>query len=127
MACCIVLQCYGLTVCFCFKQKTAYEMRISDWSSDVCSSDLTWDVSGNASYVKNKILELPFNGNEKNRQGGFQAYDPSQGKVVWVGGLQEGQDRKSVVKGRSVSGSVDLGGRGLMKKNNYTKYRHALA
>src|SRR3546814_14722379 len=26
---------------FCFKQKTAYEMRISDWSSDVCSSDLT--------------------------------------------------------------------------------------
>src|SRR3546814_1021767 len=24
-----------------FKQKTAYEMRISDWSSDVCSSDLT--------------------------------------------------------------------------------------
>src|SRR3546814_4596170 len=27
-------------VCFVFKQKTAYEMRISDWSSDVCSSDL---------------------------------------------------------------------------------------
>src|SRR3546814_2156785 len=26
---------------FCFKQKTAYEMRISDWSSYVCSSDLT--------------------------------------------------------------------------------------
>src|SRR3546814_7448811 len=25
---------------FCVKQKTAYEMRISDWSSDVCSSDL---------------------------------------------------------------------------------------
>src|SRR3546814_4423912 len=25
---------------FCFTQKTAYEMRISDWSSDVCSSDL---------------------------------------------------------------------------------------
>src|SRR3546814_20244244 len=27
-------------VFFCFKQKTAYEMRMSDWSSDVCSSDL---------------------------------------------------------------------------------------
>src|SRR3546814_4385796 len=27
---------------FLFKQKTAYEMRISDWSSDVCSSDLSW-------------------------------------------------------------------------------------
>src|SRR3546814_6755818 len=29
-------------VVFFFKQKTAYEMRISDWSSDVCSSDLTF-------------------------------------------------------------------------------------
>src|SRR3546814_3374340 len=29
---------------FFFKQKTAYEMRISDWSSDVCSSDLIRDV-----------------------------------------------------------------------------------
>src|SRR3546814_16294093 len=29
-----------LCVIFFFKQKTAYEMRISDWSSDVCSSDL---------------------------------------------------------------------------------------
>src|SRR3546814_5178481 len=28
---------------FFFKQKTAYEMRISDWSSDVCSSDLSRD------------------------------------------------------------------------------------
>src|SRR3546814_9199183 len=30
----------GGCVCVFFKQKTAYEMRISDWSSDVCSSDL---------------------------------------------------------------------------------------
>src|SRR3546814_10715812 len=30
---------------FFFKQKTAYEMRISDWSSDVCSSDLCGLVS----------------------------------------------------------------------------------
>src|SRR3546814_10291500 len=38
---------------FFFKQKTAYEMRISDWSSDVCSSDLDgraelWVVAGAA-------------------------------------------------------------------------------
>src|SRR3546814_8055127 len=31
---------------FFFKQKTAYEMRISDWSSDVCSSDLGPHASG---------------------------------------------------------------------------------
>src|SRR3546814_12089652 len=36
MICLIMLYYY----CFFFKQKTAYEMRISDWSSDVCSSDL---------------------------------------------------------------------------------------
>src|SRR3546814_16395119 len=36
-----------VTFCFIFfffKQKTAYEMRISDWSSDVCSSDLARDM-----------------------------------------------------------------------------------
>src|SRR3546814_10666870 len=31
---------------FFFKQKTAYEMRISDWSSDVCSSDLSQERRG---------------------------------------------------------------------------------
>src|SRR3546814_7047794 len=34
-----------LVVFFFFEQKTAYEMRISDWSSDVCSSDLLLDTS----------------------------------------------------------------------------------
>src|SRR3546814_20585829 len=34
------LYCLYLCFFFFFKQKTAYEMRISDWSSDVCSSDL---------------------------------------------------------------------------------------
>src|SRR3546814_5279074 len=35
----LAVQVMGLR-CFFFKQKTSYEMRISDWSSDVCSSDL---------------------------------------------------------------------------------------
>src|SRR3546814_3196633 len=40
-----------LYVCFLvFKQKTAYEMRISDWSSDVCSSDLLTDESINFTF-----------------------------------------------------------------------------
>src|SRR3546814_4964028 len=38
-----------LCVFFFFKQKTAYELRISDWSSDVCSSDLPPIVSVNVS------------------------------------------------------------------------------
>src|SRR3546814_12726837 len=35
-----MLLCQLCVLFFFFKQKTAYEMRISDWSSDVCSSDL---------------------------------------------------------------------------------------
>src|SRR3546814_10269861 len=38
--CCGGVLCVVMWVFFFFKQKTAYEMRISDWSSDVCSSDL---------------------------------------------------------------------------------------
>src|SRR3546814_2794706 len=36
---------------FFFKQNTAYEMRISDWSSDVCSSDLPTGVNADGSTV----------------------------------------------------------------------------
>src|SRR3546814_2028576 len=59
-----------LCVCYClvfffFKQKTAYEMRISDWSSDVCSSDLghaafqnshTVEVSGKSYTARNIVI-----------------------------------------------------------------------
>src|SRR3546814_689089 len=40
---CVSLVCVKVYICYFlfFKQKSAYEMRISDWSSDVCSSDLT--------------------------------------------------------------------------------------
>src|SRR3546814_9746890 len=39
-------------VFFFFKQKTAYEMRISDWSSDVCSSDLRTADCGDCSAIR---------------------------------------------------------------------------
>src|SRR3546814_1294249 len=43
---------------FFFKQKTAYEMRISDWSSDVCSSDLEADlVVLNTCHIREKAAE----------------------------------------------------------------------
>src|SRR3546814_6557420 len=38
--CSLIVYCISCCFFFFFKQKTAYEMRISDWSSDVCSSDL---------------------------------------------------------------------------------------
>lgn len=64
---------------------------------------ISWNMGGNVSFVGNKILQLPFNGNENNRQGGLQIYDPIQGKVVWVGGLQEGQPLGAIYGFKQVS------------------------
>src|SRR3546814_1988314 len=47
----IVFFIFSYCLFFFFKQKTAYEMRISDWSSDVCSSDLKFGSSYEASFV----------------------------------------------------------------------------
>src|SRR3546814_14000140 len=43
--------CLSCIYFFFFKQKTAYEMRISDWSSDVCSSDLQIRAAIQAGYA----------------------------------------------------------------------------
>src|SRR3546814_6984717 len=43
-----------------FKQKTAYEMRISDWSSDVCSSDLLAEGGGEGDHLAAIGLLQPF-------------------------------------------------------------------
>src|SRR3546814_1955517 len=54
-----------LLLCFCtffffFKQKTAYEMRISDWCSDVCSSDLCFETVGpcNCHNVRHDVAQI---------------------------------------------------------------------
>src|SRR3546814_2427431 len=44
---------------FFFKQKTAYEMRISDWSSDVCSSDLVWRCIPRCAAAMNAVAQSP--------------------------------------------------------------------
>src|SRR3546814_9903272 len=45
---------------FLFKQKTAYEMRISDWSSDVCSSDLHQIILGRVIFQRaaDRIIDV---------------------------------------------------------------------
>src|SRR3546814_901098 len=59
---CINSHCYLI---FLFKQKTAYEVRISDWSSDVCSSDLRADIevadNGRESII---VTEIPYQVNK---------------------------------------------------------------
>src|SRR3546814_8438280 len=42
---------------FLFKQKTAYELRISDWSSDVCSSDLRFEINEAFAAVPLAIIQ----------------------------------------------------------------------
>jgi TonB-linked SusC/RagA family outer membrane protein len=69
----------------------------------ISKGDFKLNAGANASFVKNKILKLPFNGNENNRQGGLQIYDPTSGQVIWVGGLQEGQPLGSMYGYKQVS------------------------
>lgn len=53
-------------------------------------STFQWDIGVNAATVKNKILELPYNGIENNRVGGVLVWDEGLGDYAWKGGLQEG-------------------------------------
>src|SRR3546814_5347476 len=53
-----VNRCVKYRIFFFFKQKTAYEMRISDWSSDVCASDLTYP--GAACDVQSHLYSYSF-------------------------------------------------------------------
>src|SRR3546814_5306548 len=91
-------------VVFFFKQKTAYEMRISDWSSDVCSSDLM-------------SLTVSSTGRARMRTRGV-ARTTTPGSASWGSDarLSSWPDRKSVVEGKSVSVRVDIGGRRIIKK-----------
>lgn len=56
------------------------------------NKDWTIRIGANATYMRSKIMSLPSNGNENNRQGGMQVYDSGSGKLKWVGGYQEGQE-----------------------------------
>lgn len=56
------------------------------------NKNLTWQIGANGAWNKNTILKLPYNGIVNNRQGGQQVFDPQSGKVIWVGGYQEGQE-----------------------------------
>src|SRR3546814_17190735 len=111
-------------------------MRISDWSSDVCSSDLLSDRYLLQSRPRRCIDETrrghrdvalvsgdppafarPARLYSRDRKGSRDAADRTGG----IGRPDSEIDRKNVVEGKSVSVRVDLGGRRLIKKKTKKK------
>src|SRR3546814_5717621 len=80
---------------FFFKQKTAYEMRISDWSSDVCSSDLAAEAEALAKRLTLYRLRRPI------------TIEPAGGAVHWaVEGAEGVPDPRLPELGRRWLGAV---------------------
>src|SRR3546814_15962150 len=111
-----------------FKQKTAYEMRISDWSSDVCSSDLSRRFSRGrrgCAWRFRLVMDAP-------RWGRNGQAHPSHGQGAAANArfatghthsalacpASEPADRRSegVEQGKSVPDRVNIGGRRIFKK-----------
>src|SRR3546814_17965258 len=99
-------------------------MRISDWSSDVCSSDLKMKETAElylGETVTEAVITVPAYFNDSQRQATKDA-----GKIAGLAVLRiihaptaaalAYGDRKSVVSGKSVSVLVDLGDRRIIKK-----------
>src|SRR3546814_14794621 len=116
-------------------QKTAYEVLISDWSADVCSSDLLqlprqWPRSarqldralrsGRAGAaadhqcVGDVDLQCPHTGSSNDRRAGRRPEHRA--------GRDRRVDRKDVGEGKSVSVRLDLGGQRSIKKKNKTEH-----
>src|SRR3546814_14875224 len=107
-------------------------MRISDWSSDVCSSDLIphlfrssilTNIAQEAKEAEELLAEMTNGGGlealilSRQAQRGSDMMSRLEAKYSAMA-----KDRKSVVEGKSVSVRVDLGGRGIIKKQTkYTK------
>src|SRR3546814_13571750 len=83
---------------FFFQQKTAYELRISDWGSDVCSSDLAPE---RAQHAREPGILVELAGAR--------------------GDHDQHRDRKSVVEGERVSVRVDLGARRILNNTIHTE------
>src|SRR3546814_8920127 len=108
----------GLSFIFVFKQKTAYEMRISDWSSDVCSSDLPGRdaLDRTSTGIDHGVEEI----------GVWHLVDraavsrtvPENAREVTAAHDIRSEERRV---GKECVSSVDLGGRRIIKKKKKTR------
>src|SRR3546814_16511789 len=108
-------------------QKTAYDMRISDWSSDVCSSDLGMTVEDNlrmgafprAARAKfGQQLEFVYELFPRMRERRKQLAGTMSGGEQQMCAIGRALiERQSVGQGKSGSGRVAIGGRRILTKN----------
>src|SRR3546814_16124396 len=101
---------------FFFKQKTAYELRISDWSSDVCSSDLfrPWHRPVLHKYPAHYPAARPVTRTGQAWEEIWQAF-----RASWPG--KQAEIGRASCRERVVSVRVDLGGRRILKKKKTRK------
>src|SRR3546814_4417071 len=89
------------TIFFFCKQKTAYERRISDWSSDVCSSDLIGRIDHRQPKIRPAIPHRQRRGLDQPGQGLERVAQPRRlgvgllGLGAHFGGVEEPQQRRS--------------------------------
>src|SRR3546814_19527048 len=109
--------CCFLCFFFFFKQKTAYEMRISDWSSDVCSSDLIVDSRGR---TRGTPVEPD---REDESMISVDTFVGSPGSFMYSAHLIAGEIGRASCRERVCQYGVDLGGRRIIKKKKPIKAR----
>src|SRR3546814_19572679 len=118
-----------MCIIFFLKQKTAYELRISDWSSDVCSSDLGHS-HGMLGHDHKRPLDILAEARQQlARYPGIRLVneraDSISGEIDDFSVLSDDGEslgvRKSVVAGKRVSVRVDLSGRRIIKKKQNKK------
>src|SRR3546814_3783749 len=104
---------------FFFKQKTAYEMRISDWSSDVCSSDLAMAMGciGDCLDVHDVARRVAY-GFAEYRFGVFVDKRFQGGHIVVRGALDRNALARKGMRKQDVSAAIQIGDRKSTRLNS---------
>src|SRR3546814_20638322 len=127
----MILMCYCLFLLFFFfKQMTAYGMCISDWSSDVCSSDLLWHTGGMHNRVRMVVASFLCKNLRIHWSPGARWFwdtlldaDLAANTRGWQWSAGTG-DRRSVVWGKSVQVRLDHGGGCTIKNQRQSDKKH---
>src|SRR3546814_8420015 len=86
------MSCHCLSIVCCFKQEAAYGMRIGDWSSDVCSSDLGAALSDISMIGRRGPIEASFTSAELAELGRLENLRPVVAKVDLPDNIPAGLD-----------------------------------